>query len=208
MFDILIDENNNVLMHENIGSKRRKLILHPVRLRLLNELTGRRMTARQLARALPEVSQASLYRHLTLLSEAGVLEIVSERKIRGVVERTFTVAEGQSRLSSEDLRGMSEEEHLEAFQLFQAVLAGRFAESIRSESFEQLGKAGLSYNATALYLTEAERGALAERFAEALEGFTEAGPGEGRRRYTLASVVIPEAATCESADTEEKVDKA
>ncbi len=185
-------------MIEN-NRRRRDLILHPVRLRLLTELTGRAMTSRQLAACVPDVSQATLYRHIGLLADAGIFEVVSERKVRGVVERTYSVAQGRSRLGSEDLREMTAEEHQQAFAIFQATLAERFAEYARAADLAKIEEQGMSYNATALYLTDAERQTLAARFRDALEGFEKAGPGRGRQRFTLASVVIPETPTEDTA---------
>src|SRR6185437_4634635 len=68
------------------------LVLHPVRLRILQAfLGGRRLTTGDLARELPDVAQAGLYRHVSRLAEGGVLEVVSERQARGAVERTYAL---------------------------------------------------------------------------------------------------------------------
>ena len=53
------------------------LLLHPLRLRIIQLLfDGRRLTARQIAAAQPEIPQATLYRHLHQLVEGGVLVVV------------------------------------------------------------------------------------------------------------------------------------
>ena len=52
------------------------LLLHPIRLRILVGLLGRPMTAQQLGEVLEDVPQATLYRQLNKLAQAGVLEVV------------------------------------------------------------------------------------------------------------------------------------
>jgi predicted DNA-binding transcriptional regulator YafY len=64
------------------------LLLHPVRLRLGQAfLGGRELTIARLAAELADVSAAQLYRHISLLPDADVLNVVGERRVRGAVER-------------------------------------------------------------------------------------------------------------------------
>ncbi len=57
-----------------------EVILHPTRLRLIQAFgAGRRLTAQQLAALVPDIPHASLYRHLHLLTHAGILAVVAER---------------------------------------------------------------------------------------------------------------------------------
>jgi Fe2+ or Zn2+ uptake regulation protein len=66
-----------------------KLRLHPVRLRILEAFLGdRKLTTADLRAELPDISAASLYRHIAFLVEGGVLEVVAERRVRGAVEQT------------------------------------------------------------------------------------------------------------------------
>src|SRR5215831_1697445 len=60
------------------------LLLHPVRLRILQTFLGdRTLTTSDLQAELPDVPPASLYRHVGKLVDAGVLAVVSERRVRG-----------------------------------------------------------------------------------------------------------------------------
>src|SRR6202451_3828398 len=68
------------------------LLLHPVRLRIVKAFLGdRALTTVQLAAELDDVPAGSLYRHIALLTKAGVLQVVAERRVRGAVERTYTM---------------------------------------------------------------------------------------------------------------------
>ena len=69
------------------------VILHPVRMRIISTLFKRRLTTQQIGRALPEVAQATLYRHLSRLMQAGVVAVVALRPVRGVTEKVYALAE-------------------------------------------------------------------------------------------------------------------
>ena len=72
------------------------LLLHPVRLRILQAFLGdRALTTSQLQAELADVP-ASLYRHVAKLAAAGVLTIVEERRVRGALERTYTLESSQA----------------------------------------------------------------------------------------------------------------
>ena len=38
---------------------------------------------------LPDIPQATLYRHIAVLADAEVLEVADERRVRGAVERSY-----------------------------------------------------------------------------------------------------------------------
>ena len=68
------------------------LLLHPVRLRIVQAFLGdRALTTSDLAAELADVPAASLYRHVARLVDAGVLAVVAERRVRGALERTYVL---------------------------------------------------------------------------------------------------------------------
>ena len=67
-----------------------ELLLHPIRIRIVNAFSGdRSRTTSEVCRRLPDVSQATVYRHVALLAEAEVLVVVDEQVVRGAVERHY-----------------------------------------------------------------------------------------------------------------------
>src|SRR5438552_12481491 len=105
------------------------LLLHPVRLRILKAFLGNRaLTTSQLAAELNDVPAGSLYRHVALLAKAGVLQVVAERRVRGAVERTYTLRTFAAKVSAEEARQMSAEEHAQAFMVY---VAGMLANADR-----------------------------------------------------------------------------
>lgn len=81
-----------------------ELLLHPVRLRIVQTMLGRdELTTRELAAKLTDVAAATLYRHVAALVDGGVLEVVAERRVRGTVERSLRVRTEVASVDPDDL---------------------------------------------------------------------------------------------------------
>lgn len=65
-----------------------RLLADPLKLRIIQSLAESPKTTRDVASQLGE-NLTRLYRHVDALLDAGLIEITSERKKRGTVERTF-----------------------------------------------------------------------------------------------------------------------
>ena len=67
-----------------------EVVMNPARQRIFQYLllheTG---TVKEIRKALPDVPGASLYRHMKLLTESGILTVVGENRIRGTVESVY-----------------------------------------------------------------------------------------------------------------------
>src|SRR5690348_17278201 len=105
------DKTNNFI-------KKTDIVLHPVRMRILQNLATRNLTPLQLAEELVNVPQATLYRHLNKLVEAGVLLVVEERPVRGTVEKVYGLNLEALRSDGQALLNGSREEMLELFTHF------------------------------------------------------------------------------------------
>lgn len=104
------DNNNEVL-------SRARLIVHPVRSRILAALMGREQTPRQLSKLLPDIPLPTLYRNLAILTSAGHIVVSSEKQVRGVIEKTLALADGAATLTPEDRAELDPQEMLDNFLL-------------------------------------------------------------------------------------------
>lgn len=167
------------------------LLLHPVRLRLVQALLGgRELTTAQLAAELADVPAAGLYRHISLLLDAEVLRVVAERRVRGAVERTFALRLERARIEPEDFARLSRDEHLQAFATFSAGLLAAYERYLNSGA-PDLVRDGVSYTMNALWLTDQEYAGLLADVARVAAPRAELRPGPGRRRRLVASAFIP-----------------
>lgn len=177
----------------------RDLLLHPIRLRIVQALVGDVMTPLQLKDRLGDVPQATLYRHINQLADGGLLEVVSERPIRGGIERTYRVVTSAVALGEGDLESATTDEHFRYFATFVGTLLADFASYLESskESSKESGKPSLGedrvgYRQQPLWLTDEEFDALIETMAAAVNEHVDNRPAPGRRRRLLSTVVMPD----------------
>lgn len=171
---------------------RADLLLHPVRLRILKTfLDGRELTTGEVAAELDDVPAGSVYRHVARLANAGVLEVVSERRIRGAVERTYVLRMAAARIDPAEVARMTAEEHGQAFL---AYVAGMVADADRYLAGSDVDpiRDGADYRAGAVWLTDAEFAAFVQDVAAVLQPRLALRPGKGRRRRLLYGVVLPD----------------
>jgi DNA-binding transcriptional ArsR family regulator len=175
-----------------VATSRADLILHPVRMRLLVALARRQLTAGQLTELLPDVPQATLYHHLGLLTRAGLLHVVSERPVRGTVEKRYALADDTAVLSAADLAHASREDHLRYFTLFVASLLADFARYLQQDAPLDFVADGVGYRETPFYLSDEEFAQAAAAVNHALLPFLGNQPAPHRRRRLFATIVFPD----------------
>ncbi|MEU4341501.1 helix-turn-helix domain-containing protein [Nocardia sp. NPDC023852] len=166
------------------------LALHPVRIRILTAVSGTRRTASDLADLLPDVPQATLYRHISTLAGAGMLEVVAERKVGGATERVYSVPEGGVTPTAEALASATPQEHARYFTAFVSSLLSEFTRYFARESIDLVAD-GVGYQQVVLHLDDAEFARFAQGFAQLVQPMLANEPGGGRTPRLLATILLP-----------------
>lgn len=151
---------------------------------------GEEMTTADLARRLTDVPQATLYRHVAKLHEAGILEVVSETQNRGGVEKTYRLVESAASLGPEDAARMTHEEHLAGVTTFMGAVVESTARYLHSEDAKP-GIDVFGYRQVPIWLNDEEAAAMVEALGKALGPFLENEP-EGRRRILFNTILVPD----------------
>ncbi len=167
------------------------LLLHPVRLRIVQAFLGdRALTTSELSAELSDVPPASLYRHVARLVDAGVLQVVAERRVRGAVERTYVLRLAAARVGLDEIAAMSPDDHRQMFRAFAAGLLADFDRYLQRDSVD-LVKDGVSFGIEGFWLDDAEFRDLMLDLYRVLQPRRLNLPKPGRRRRLLASVLLP-----------------
>jgi hypothetical protein len=167
------------------------ILLHPVRLRIVKAFLGdRALTTSQLAAELDDVPPGSLYRHVALLTKAGVLQVVAERRIRGAVERTYTMRLVAAQIQPDEAKAMTPDEHAQAFTAYIAGLLADFDRYITTAPPDPAREAG--YRVGAMWLTDAEFADLLLDLRAVFQPRLAKPPGKGRRRRMIYTVYLPD----------------
>ncbi len=167
------------------------LILHPVRMRIILAFgRGIPLTAQGLTELLPDVARATLYRHLSILVDGGILEVVGEQRVRGAVERTYALRHGSATLAAADLETASREDHLRYFASFVASLLDEYARYLRRGHIDPLAE-GVMYREGTVYLSDEEAADVAREMWSVFVQRVGTPPDPQRQARTFAVVSIP-----------------
>jgi DNA-binding transcriptional ArsR family regulator len=171
--------------------KASELLLHPVRLRIVQTfLGGRRLTTTELREELTDVAPATLYRQVGALVDGGLLEVVEERKVRGTFERTYELREDAAALSADQAGEMSDEEHRRGFLTFVAGVLADYDRYLDGDDID-LGRDLVGYRQAVFNLTDAEMMELVTELSDVLAARAALPPGPGRRRRILTTILVP-----------------
>jgi DNA-binding transcriptional ArsR family regulator len=167
------------------------LLFHPVRLRIVQAgYDGRLFTTAQMCARLSDVSRATVYRHVALLADGGLLEVADEQRVRGAVERRYRLRRARAALDADAVEGMTPQDHRRGFAAVAASLLAEFDLYLDQDGADPVADA-VSYRQTSLWLTRTERAEMIERVRAVLRSYTANSPAHGRRHHLLATILFP-----------------
>ncbi len=169
----------------------RDLLLHPVRLRIVQALVGRPLTPLALKEQLGDVAQATLYRHIKELHDSGFIDVIDERQVRGGSERTYAVVESAVHLGPDELADSTRDDHVRYFLTFLGTLIADFCTYLESND-PDLAVDGVGYQQTPLWLSDEEFADFAEEVSRVIRARLGNSPEPGRRRRLFTTVVMPD----------------
>lgn len=166
------------------------LLLHPVRLRIVQAFLGdRALTTAQLSAELSDIPPASLYRHVARLVDADVLQVVAERRVRGALERTYVLRVAAASIRADEIAAMSADDHRQAFTAFVAGLLADMDRYLRRDDVDPI-RDQVGYRLAAIWLDDAEYLELLHDLARVFQPRLANGPRKGRKRRVLATVSL------------------
>lgn len=172
-------------------TRKSEVLLHPVRLRIVLAVADDEVTTAEIATRLPDVPQATLYRHIARLSEAGILDVVDERQARGAVEKTYRVNATEVSIDADEAADMSVEDYFRAFTAFTGILLESFGRYLNSPGADPI-EDGVSFRQARMWLTDDELAALATDVASALGPYLATERTPERSPRLLSTILMPD----------------
>jgi DNA-binding transcriptional ArsR family regulator len=176
------------------------LLLHPVRGRIVHAMSGDRVaTIAQLCERLPDVPRTSVYRHVGLLTEGGLLEVADEKRVHGAVERYYRVRRDNTRIDLELAKTMSLEDHRRAFAGAVAALLAEFNNYLDREDADPVADL-IGYRQGVVWLTDDEHAEMVDDLVESFRAKWANPPAPGRRPRLLSAIFFPTGSPLEDTD--------
>jgi DNA-binding transcriptional ArsR family regulator len=167
-----------------------ELIIHPVRLRILQVLSGDPLTTQEIAQHLSSVPVSSLYRHLRLLLQSDLVAISEVRLVKGIQEKVYELAQ-QPLLTQGDIVAATSEDHLRFFTTNLMTLLQDFSGYVEDSTELDLGKDRAEYSESAYWADTEDLVAFQTTIEDALTLLIQNKKDVGRRKYKLALVMHP-----------------
>ena len=177
-----------------MGRKKPDLILHPVRLRILQTLVNDKLTTQQIAERLPDIAKSSIYRHLKLLLENEMIDVEEVRMIKGIEEKRYRLSQ-MPHLSSDDMAGLGADKHLQYFTTFMLSLLRDFDNYLNATEANE-GKIDLQedlsgYTQVAFYANKKELTNVFAAINQAIIPLMNNREENGRFKHKLATITHP-----------------
>jgi DNA-binding transcriptional ArsR family regulator len=167
------------------------LLLHPVRLRIVYAFSGDRvLSTAELCALLPDVPKTTVYRHVALLAEGGVLEVAAEERVRGAVERQYRLRRDRTRIDDSTAASMTLDDHRRGFAAGMAALHAEF-ESYLTRPGADPFRDMIGYRQAVLWLSDDERADLLGELQEAFARRLPNEPAAGRTPRLMSLVQFP-----------------
>jgi DNA-binding transcriptional ArsR family regulator len=176
-----------------------ELLLHPVRMRIVHALSGstsgdrsggRTRTTAELCARLPDVPKTTVYRHVGLLAEGGVLEVAEEHRVRGAVERHYRLRRDRTAIGTDDAATMSLDDHRQGFAAAMAALLAEFNTYLARPGADPLAD-DVGYRQGIVWLNPTERAELIAAVLAALRALAGNGPDGDRVPYLMSAIFFP-----------------
>lgn len=132
-------------------------IMDPVRIKIVQELSIRKTaTTKEIALSCGDIPQATLYRHLSALMKNEVIEVVSENKVRGILEKVYAIKENPSQTINNNLKNLSRDDLSTLFSQFIISILTDFNTCISDPEVMNSINKNIGFTSTSLLLTNDE----------------------------------------------------
>ena len=166
------------------------LILHPVRYRILQMLLGRALNTYQIAEEMPGIPLSSLYRHLKLLLEAGLVQVKEARMVNGIEEKIYTVGEAPV-IDADEFVRHGAAEHQRFFAAYLSFLLKGYSDYLEGQERPDVEHDRVGYTDAIVYATDEELDAFQTGLNRVLAPLRKNTAEGGRRRQFLSLITFP-----------------
>lgn len=157
---------------------------NPVRQRILQVvLNSKEATTSQILEILSDVPRASLYRHIKILLDAGIIEVVKETPKRGSIEKSYSIAAPEGNCESN-------EEVSRTIQATLFALANDFSVYLSDEKNDPQ-KDMLTVGSATLMLSDEEYLDFLSAYAQLIQKHLANEPSEGRKARKITFISSP-----------------
>lgn len=160
-----------------------KLVLNPARLRILQyiRLHGSVRTS-DIVKYLNDIPRATVYHHVKILEENNMIEVVKENRVRGTIEKVYSLKEYTSSMEEETFVALSTAFHVGLMQEMNEYFSRKDQDHKKDNVF---------FSSALLYMSDNEYESLLKNMADLLKPYIEQKPKSNLKLRKLSIISSP-----------------
>jgi len=168
-----------------------KALMNPIRIKIyLYIQNNERATTGELAKHLPEVAQATLYRHISKMVKEEILCIESENKIRGVFEKTYVIKNDPLDDIEKIVEDKDREQLFNLCHSFTMSILSTFDKYLNQEEFD-LREDKIGFRTTPMYMTDEESDEFIKGMHELISKYSSNESSDDKRLKQYSYAFLP-----------------
>lgn len=184
---LIITKQGGDSMNQNVL----KTLMNPIRIKIfLHIQKAQHATTGDIARAMPEVPQASLYRHISKMVKEGILSIESENKIRGVYEKTYIIKNDPLVDIEQIVKDKDREQLFNLCYSFTMSILSNFDRYLNQDDFD-LREDRVGFRTVPMYMNDDESDEFIKGMHDLLTKYSGNESSDGRRLRQYSYAFLP-----------------
>lgn len=151
---------------------------------------GRTRTTTELCAQLPDVPKTTVYRHVGLLVDGGLLEVANEQRVRGAVERSYRLRQDRAMIDVDAAASMSLNDHRHGFAAAMAALLAEFNAYLDRDGADPVADS-VGYRQGTLWLDPDELTEMIGALRDVFVARAGNKPAPGRSPHLMSAIFFP-----------------
>ena len=138
-------------------SKKVEILMHPVRMKICQALMRNKengLTPLEMVKIVKDVPQATLYRHIQVMVDSGIIHVIKEKKVKSVSEKYYALNEVEARLDGSEWERASNEEKLEYVSFYQLSLMTQYQSYLKKLEEQNCQEDGATFSLVELKMDQ------------------------------------------------------
>jgi len=180
-------------------SNKVEILMHPVRMKISQALMRNKengLTSLEMVKIIKDVPQATLYRHIQILLDSGIIRVIKEKKVKSVSEKYYTLNEDEARLDAREWKKASHQEKLNYISYYQLSLMSQYQNYLKKLEKQNCPEDGATFSLVELKIDDESFKEFQNELNELITKYyhtTSKNNGKDATVRTIAVTIIPDA---------------
>lgn len=175
-----------------------EVLMHPVRMKICLALMRHKetgLTPLEMVKVIKDVPQATLYRHIQIMSEANVIQVIKEKKVKSVSEKYYALNETEAKFNENQWKEISTKKKLDYISYYQFLLLSKYQSYLETLEEQKGTKDGATFSIVEMKLDDEEFTHFQDELNELMTKYYNVGNNreeKGTSTRTVGITIIPD----------------